>query len=597
MRFLRLLTKYLPPYAGEIVLYVLFTMLTAMFSVFSFSAIIPLLRILFGISDVSLARETVDSGASWSDAMEVLQNNILYAIQEQTALHGVSWALLLIGLFVIVTAFLASASGFMASYCRVPIRTGILRDVRREMYGRILYASSGFLSGDNRGDAVSRMTGDALELEWCIANALNMLVKDPVKIMVYVGTLYVISWRLAAVATALLAVFGVITYRIGSPVKAIAHRGQAERGQILSSFDETFSNITAIKSFNAEESFSSRFSALNERNRKTFTTLHRVISLVTSTTDWLVMVILALLLWIGGGRIIAQGSAAEAAQFIYFLVVFYSVTKPTKDLAETSYGIRKCMASVERIDKILSLKADTCEPERPAHPDIDGIRTGEELISFRNVRFSYGDRVPVLDGLDLSIRKGERVVLVGRTGSGKSTIAALLMRFYDADGGTISVAGEDIRNMGTEEVRKSIGYVGQEPLLFNCSILENILLGDRKASKKEAEEAARKAGIHDFVLSLPDGYGTVVGDRGCALSGGQKQGIALARAILKDAPVLILDEATSAMDPKTEAEVTGTLRTLMEGRTTISITHHLSSKGDYDRILALEKGRAREVAD
>lgn len=592
MRFLKLLGKYVPPYTGNLLLYVLFTVLTAVFSVFSFSAVIPLLKILFGLSDSALVHETVEHGSSWSDAMEVLENNILYAIQGQMSLHGGAWALFLIGIFVVVTALLANASSFMADYCRVPIRTGILRDVRKEMYDRILYVSNGFLSTDNRGDAMSRMTSDALEFEWCIADALNMLVKDPVKIVVYLVTLFVISWRLAMVSLALLVIFGIVTYVIGTPVKDIAHRGQAERGEILSAFDETFGSISAIKSYNSENHFAEEFGSLNERNRRTFTTLNRVIALVTSTTDWLVMVVLAALLWIGGGQVLAHISSIGAAQFIYFLIVFYSVTKPTRDLASNSYGIRKCMASVERVDKILNLKVDLMAPGEPVEPDLDSVPAGAPLIEFRDVSFAYEGGTELFRGMDLTIMKGEKVAIVGRVGAGKSSVASLVLRFFDVDGGSVSLAGTDVRMMDAHRLRSHIAYVSQDTVLFNCSVYENILLGNRQATSEQVQLAARKAGIHDFIISLPEGYDTVVGDRGCSLSGGQRQAISIARAILKDAPVLILDEATSALDSSSERDVMESLRLLMEGRTVITITHHLPSESGVDKIIEISEGKA-----
>lgn len=594
MRFLKLIGKHVPPYTGNLLLYILFVILTAVFSVFSFSAVIPLLKILFGLSDTNLVYQTIEYGMSWSDAMAVLENNILYCIQGQIAIHGEVWALFLIGLFVILTSFFANASSFMADYCRVPIRTGILRDVRKEMYDRVLLVSNDFLTKDKRGDAMSRMTSDALEFEWCIADALNMLVKDPIKIIIYMVTLFVISWKLALVSLCLLFVFGLVTYYDGNPVKRIAHRGQAERGEILSIFDETLGSLTAIKAYNSEFDFSSSFGKLNERNRRTFTTLNRVISFVTSISDWLIMVALVALMWIGGGELLAQKSALDAANLIYFLIVFYSVTKPTIDLASNSYGIRKCMASVERVDKILNLKIDNAHEIGESSIDISDFPNGKPLIEFRNVHFSYADNQPLFNGINFSIDKGQSVALMGRVGSGKSTIAGLLMRLYEVSGGTIFVAGKDINSLNVHVLRGLISYVCQEPMLFNCSIYDNILLGRRGASQKDVEQAARQAGIHEFISNLPDGYQTIVGDRGSSLSGGQKQSISIARAILKNAPILVLDEATASLDPKTESEVINTINSIAKGRTILTITHHQYSDPITDKILILKGGKVFE---
>ena len=592
MRFLKLLGKHLPPYKGHLLLYILFTILTAVFSVFSFSAVIPLLQILFGMSDSSFALQSVSAGLSFSDTMEVFENNILYGIQEQIAAHGAGRGLLLVGLFIIGTSLLANVCSYFADFFRIPIRTGVLRDIRKGMYGKILTVSTGFLSGDNRGDAVSRMTSDALEYEWCIANTLNMLVKDPIKIIIYLITLFTISWKLALLALALLCACAVVVALIGYPIKRIAHRGQSERGQILSGFDETLANVPVIKAYTSEKSFFNRFSAINERNRSTFNRLNRVIALVTSVTDFLVMASIAVLLWVGGGQILADTSAVGPSEFIYFLLVFYSIVKPTTDMANSAYGIRKCMASVERVDKIMNLATSSDDIRCPE--DLPEDSGDGSAVEFRNVAFGYADGKPLFENISFSVRKGETFALVGHTGAGKTTAASLLLRFFDPSEGEILMNGRDIRNVKAEDLRSRIGYVSQDTVLFNDTVFNNISLGNESTTIEQVMDAARKAGIHDFIMTLPEQYDTVVGDRGVRLSGGQKQCLSIARAMLKNAPVLLLDEATSALDTESERFVQDALETLKEGRTTIIISHRPSAIRSADRVCVIDGGKIVE---
>ena len=592
MRFLKLLGKHLPPYKGHLLLYILFTILTAVFSVFSFSAVIPLLQILFGMSDSSFSLQSFSAGLSLSDTMEVFENNILFGIQEQIATHGSGRGLLLVGLFVITTSLMANVCSYFADFFRIPIRTGVLRDIRKGMYGKILTVSTGFLSGDNRGDAVSRMTSDALEYEWCIANTLNMLVKDPIKIIIYLITLFTISWKLALLALTLLCVCAVVVALIGYPIKRIAHRGQSERGQILSSFDETLANVPVIKAYTSEQSFFNRFSAVNEKNRSTFNRLNRIIALVTSVTDFLVMASIAVLLWVGGGHILVDSSALGASEFIYFLLVFYSIVKPTTDMANSAYGIRKCMASVERIDKIMNLitsSDDISCPEVLPEISVDDI-----VVEFRNVTFGYDDCQPLFENISFSVRNGETLALVGHTGAGKTTIASLLLRFFDPSEGSILMNGRDIRSVKAEDLRSRISYVSQDIVLFNDTVFNNICLGDERTTLEQVMDAAKKARIHDFIMTLPRQYDTIVGDRGVRLSGGQKQCLSIARAILKNAPVLLLDEATSALDVESESYVLNALDSLKEDRTTIIISHRPSAIQAADKVVFLQGGKIAE---
>lgn len=592
MRFLKLLVKHLPPYKGHLLLYILFTILTALFSVFSFSAVIPLLQILFGMADSSFTMQSYSAGSSFSDTMEIFENNILYGIQEQIALHGAGRGLLLVGLFVISSSLNANVCSYFADFFRIPIRTGVLRDIRKGMYGKILTVSTGFLSMDNRGDAVSRMTSDALEYEWCIANTLNMLVKDPIKIIIYLITLFTISWKLALLAFGLLCICAAVVALVGYPIKRIAHRGQSERGQILSGFDETLANVPVIKAYTSEESFFNRFSAINEKNRATFNKLNRIIALVTSITDFLVMTSIAVLLWVGGGQILADSSILGASEFIYFLLVFYSLIKPTSDMANSAYGIRKCMASVERVDKIMNLSTSSDDIGCPDHlpeESCDNI-----VVEFRNVAFGYADEKPLFKNINFSVCKGETLALVGHTGAGKTTAANLLLRFFEPSEGAILMNGRDIRNVRAEELRSRIAFVSQDTVLFNDTVFNNITLGNVDIALEQVMDAARKAGIHDFIMTLPEQYDTVVGDRGVRLSGGQKQCLSIARAMLKNAPVLLLDEATSALDTESERYVQDALVTLKEGRTTIVISHRLSAISSADMVCVLDGGKVVE---
>lgn len=584
MRFLKLLGKHLPPYKGHLLLYILFTILTAVFSVFSFSAVIPLLQILFGMSDSSFTPQSFSAGLSLSDTMEVFENNILYGIQGQIAAHGAGRGLLLVGLFVIVTSLLANVCSYFADFFRIPIRTGVLRDIRKGMYEKILAVSTGFLSGDNRGDAVSRMTSDALEYEWCIANTLNMLVKDPIKIIIYLITLFTISWKLALLALALLCVCAVVVALVGYPIKRIAHRGQSERGQILSSFDETLANVPVIKAYTSEKSFFNRFSAVNEKNRSTFNRLNRIIALVTSVTDFLVMASIAVLLWVGGGQILAGSSALGASEFIYFLLVFYSIVKPTTDMANSAYGIRKCMASVERIDKIMNLPLSSSDCSQPvAFP---APSNDIPAIEFSDVSFKYQPEDIILEHISFRVMNGEFIAITGLSGSGKTTITNMLMRFISPMSGIVRFNGVDISKLKAEELRGHISYVSQDSILFNDSIYNNITLGSEITDMNAVIESAKKACIHDYIMSLPQQYDTIVGDRGILLSGGQKQCISLSRAILKNAEILVLDEATSALDITTERTILDNIQK-SDRQAVIMISHRPSALDYADRLFVL----------
>lgn len=586
MNYLGLIGRFFPKYKGSIGLNILFMALSSIFSIVGFSAVIPIINVLFGISEESIQIMNSPASSSFQDLFDFVKNNTLYYLQGASLEHGTGYGLMIIALFIIVTSLLSNGCSFLAEFFRIPMRVGILRDLRKELYNKILDFPASLISKDNRGDLVSRTTNDVLEVEWCVNNTLDLLIEHPIPVIIHLITLFTISPKMTLFAFVLLMLCALIVIVIGRSLKRLAHKGQSERGTILSQYEETIGGLTVIRSFNAEKQASERFEEINEENRRTFRKLNRVLALSSPVTRFTVSTVLAVLLWFGGNSILSGGTRLSGAEFVYFLLIFHSIIAPVRGIAKASYSIRKQVASLERINKVLNMEDGQTAGDLNDNAVVK-IEPDVPAIEFSHVSYSYEDAAPVLEDFSFVLEQGSSIVIVGSVGVGKTTAAELAIKLFTPQAGGIKVYGKDITTVSATSIRKVIGFVPQDAVLFNDTVFNNIALGADKASVKDVEEAAKKAGIHEFIMSLPEGYGTVVGDRGSRLSGGQKQQIALARAFLKDAPILILDEATASLDPETAASILDVITELMRSRSTMLITHDEKVAAMADSIVKL----------
>ena len=586
MNYLGLIGRFFPKYKGSIGLNILFMALSSIFSIVGFSAVIPIINMLFGISEESIQIMNSPASSSFQDLFDFVKNNTLFYLQGASLEHGTGYGLMIIALFIIVTSLLSNGCSFLAEFFRIPMRVGILRDLRKKLYNKILDFPASLMSKDNRGDLVSRTTNDVLEVEWCVNNTLDLLIEHPIPVIIYLITLFTISPKLTLFALVLLMLCALIVIVIGRSLKRLAHKGQSERGTILSQYEETIGGLTVIRSFNAEKQASERFEEINEENRRTFRKLNRVLALSSPVTRFTVSTVLAVLLWFGGNSILSGGTRLSGAEFVYFLLIFHSIIAPVRGIAKASYSIRKQVASLERINKVLNMEDSQTTGDQNDNAVVK-IEPNVPAIEFSHVSYSYEDDAPVLEDFSFVLEQGSSIAIVGSVGVGKTTAAELAIKLFTPQTGGIRVYGKDISTVSATSIRKVIGFVPQDAVLFNDTVFNNIALGADKASVKDVEEAAKKAGVHEFILSLPEGYDTVVGDRGSRLSGGQKQQIALARAFLKDAPILILDEATASLDPKTAASIMDVITELMRSRSTLLITHDEKVAGMADSIVKL----------
>ena len=586
MNYLGLIGRFFPKYKGSIGLNILFMALSSIFSIAGFSAVIPIINMLFGISEESIQIMNSPASSSFQDLFDFVKNNTLYYLQGASLEHGTGYGLMIIALFIIVTSLLSNGCSFLAEFFRIPMRVGILRDLRKELYNKILDFPASLMSKDNRGDLVSRTTNDVLEVEWCVNNTLDLLIEHPIPVIIYLITLFTISPKLTLFAFVLLMLCALIVIVIGRSLKRLAHKGQSERGTILSQYEETIGGLTVIRSFNAEKQASERFEEINEENRRTFRKLNRVLALSSPVTRFTVSTVLAVLLWFGGNSILSGGTRLSGAEFVYFLLIFHSIIAPVRGIAKASYSIRKQVASLERINKVLNMEDGQTAGDLNDNAVVK-IEPDVPAIEFSHVSYSYEDDAPVLVDFSFVLEQGSSIAIVGSVGVGKTTAAELAIKLFTPQAGGIKVYGKDITTVSATSIRKVIGFVPQDAVLFNDTVFNNIALGADKASVKDVEEAAKKAGIHEFIMSLPEGYDTVVGDRGSRLSGGQKQQIALARAFLKDAPILILDEATASLDPETAASIMDVITELMRSRSTMLITHDEKVAAMADSIVKL----------
>ena len=589
MNIISLLHRFIPPYRWQVAANLFFNVLSTILSLFSFATIIPVLQILFGLSEAEVVYMPLSSAATMQEMLNVLKNNLYYFLQAQIDTNGAQHVLLLLGACLVLLTGFKCLTAWLANYFMVPIRTGVLRDLRAQLYMKVVSLPIGFFTEERKGDVMSRMTNDVNEVEASIMSTLDMLFKDPIMILVYLITLFTISWQLTLFVLILLPIAGFLIGRIGRSLKRASTKGQEQNAEILTQIDETLGGLRVVKAFNAESKLTQRFLNLINATRATFNRINRRYYLAHPVSEFFGTALIAILLWFGGTLILGEHSNIDAATFIYYLVIFYSIINPAKDLSKATYGIRRGMASLERIDKILNTESSIRNIENPKQ-----LTEFQSVIRYENVSFSYQYDRPVLQHINLDIHRGQTIALVGQSGSGKTTMADLLPRFYDPIAGRITIDGVDIREVKTFDLRALMGNVNQEAILFNDTFYNNITFGVESATMEEVRKAARIANADDFIMATPDQYQTTIGDRGSRLSGGQRQRISIARAILKNPPILILDEATSALDTESEKLVQEALENLMKDRTTLVVAHRLSTIRNADLICVLHEGQIVE---
>ena len=551
--FIRILKRFVPPYKKYMVLNIVFNVLSAILNLFSFALIIPILQILFKMDEGNYTfmdwNFNAGSWESWKALPELIKNNFFWYVSDLIEVHGGSFALIMLGIFLIVATFLKVATMYLAFYTMIPIRTGVVRDIRNQINKKITQLPLSFFSEERKGDIIARVSGDVNEIETSIMSSLDMLFKNPILIVIYLVGMIAISWQLTVFVLILLPLAGYVMGQVGK--------------------------------------IQDRFERSNDTFRRLTNRIYRRQQMAHPMSEFLGTVTIAIVLWYGGTLILSANSPIDAPTFIYYLVIFYSIINPAKDLSKSVYAIQKGLASMERVDKILKAETDIHDPEHPKKIAL------KEKISYKDVWFKYQEAW-VLKGINLDIRKGTTVALVGQSGSGKSTLVDLLPRFYDVNKGNIRIDDTDIREATLFDLRGLMGNVNQEAILFNDTFFNNIAFGVEGATMEQVEEAARIANAHDFIIASEKGYDTNIGDRGGKLSGGQRQRISIARAILKNPPILILDEATSALDTESERLVQEALENLMKNRTTVVIAHRLSTIRNADEICVMHEGEIVE---
>ena len=583
--FFQVLRRFVPPYKKYLVLTVVFNILSAILNIFSFLAIMPILKILFKIDTTDQHPVLLSLGSG--DIKEVLTNNMNYYVYQMIDTLGASTTLLVIGLFLAVMTFLKTGAYFLSSATIIPIRTGVVRDIRNQLYRKITSLPLGFFSEERKGDIIARMSGDVQEVENSIMSSLDMLFKNPILIILYFATLIVISWQLTLFTLIIVPIMGWFMGFVGRKLKAKSIKAQAMWSDTMSMVEETLGGLRIIKAFCAEDKMNRRFNAINTSYREQVRRVNTRQQLAHPMSEFLGTVLIVIVLWFGG-MLVLNNMTLSGPMFIYYLVMLYSIINPLKDFSKASYSIPKGLASMERVDKILNAENPIKEKADPVH-----IASFEHSIEFRHVSFRYGEKW-VLRDINLKIEKGKTVALVGQSGSGKSTLVDLIPRYYDTQEGQVLIDGVDVRDLCIHDLRMLIGNVNQEAILFNDSFYNNISFGVESTTMEQVEKAARIANAHDFIMASEHGYDTNIGDRGGRLSGGQRQRVSIARAILKNPPILILDEATSALDTESERLVQDALEKLMKTRTTVAIAHRLSTIKNADEICVLHEGRIVE---
>lgn len=585
----RFLGRFVRPYRSNLVWSVIFNVFSALLNVFSFALIAPILELLFKVNDTSYQMMPMTYGRMGLPDFGVLKNNFYCYVNDWIGAYGASTALLILGLILVVMTFFKTGCYFASSAVMVPLRNGIIRDIRVRIYDKVLSLPMSFFSKERKGDIITRMSGDVTEIDNSIANSLDMLIKNPILIVIYITALFVISWQMTVftivVAPAIVWIMGLI----GRKLKAQSLEVQSRWSDTMSQLEETLGGLRVIKAFLAERKMSDRFTDSSEQLRTASNRVSIRQASAHPVSEFMGTALIVLVLWYGGSLILGDRSGIKASDFIYYLTILYSVINPIKDFARAGYSVPKGLASVERIDKILLAENNITEVENPVEADVM-----KEGIEYHNVSFQYEEGRRVLNDINLSIPRGKTIALVGQSGSGKSTLVDLLPRFYDVTGGSITIDGVDIRNLSLRSLRGMMGNVNQEAILFNDTFYNNITFGVQNATREQVIEAAKIANAHDFIMESENGYDTNIGDRGCLLSGGQRQRISIARAILKNPPILILDEATSALDTESERLVQEALERLMKDRTTIAIAHRLSTIKSADEICVVHEGRIVE---
>lgn len=588
-----LIRRFIAPYyKGYLSLAVLFNILSALLNLVAFALVMPILNILFQIEErvttyIPFSSLDLTTQAGWSQMKEVVTNNFGYFVSQLIETEGASYTLIILGIYLVLMTLLKVGATYLGGFFLVPIRTGVVRDLRNQLNAKILALPLGFFSEERKGDVLARITGDVGEVENSVMSSLDLLLKNPILIFVYLGSMLVISWQLTLFVFLVLPIAGLVMGRVGKSLKRTSLEAQNQWGQLISQVEETLGGLRIVKAFTAEEFVDKRFRGSNEEYRQTVIGVNRRQLLAHPVSELLGTATIAIVLWYGGSLILNRDSSIDASTFIYYLVIFYSLINPLKDLSKGAYAIRRGMGSMERVDRILQAESTITDPAEPKPVVFN------EAIRLEKVSFRYAEEW-VLRDVDLTIRKGQTVALVGHSGSGKSTLVDLIPRFYDVVEGCITIDGTDIREVAVADLRRLMGNVNQEPILFNASVFENIAFGVEGATLEKVRQAAEVAHADEFINEMPAGYDTNIGDRGGKLSGGQRQRLSIARAVYKNPPILILDEATSALDTKSERLVQSALDHLMEGRTTIVIAHRLSTIIHADVICVVDDGRIVE---
>ena len=580
--FFQILRRFIPPYKRELILNFLFNVLSAIFTVVSVTTLIPILQILFDSS------KDITEKMPWHLSSDVITNNLYYYITTFKLEHGAGLTLLFIGIFTIITTMLKVGFYYLGAYQAVYIRNGVVKDIREQIFSKILKLALPFFSEERKGDIISRITGDVTEVENSIMSSLDMFLKNPVIIIVLLISMLLMSPSMTLFILLVLPIAGIAIGRVGKSLKKVSREGQDKMGMILTVVEETLGGLRIIKAFNAEKKMNARFDEELHDYRRIMNRLMRRRELAHPLSELLGTIVIIIVVWFGGTLILSKNSELSGPEFIAYIAIFYQIINPAKAFTQALYSIQKGLASMDRIDKILLANVTIPEAENPKT-----ISTLKDSIEYRNVTFAYDEKV-VLNNVSLKIEKGKTIALVGQSGSGKTTFVDLLPRFYDVIGGQILIDGIDLRELKLHDLRDLMGNVNQEAILFNDTIYNNIAFGVENTTMAEVIAAAKVANAHDFIIETEHGYDTIIGDRGSKLSGGQRQRLSIARAILKNPPVLILDEATSALDTESERLVQDALENLMKNRTSIVIAHRLSTVRNADLICVFHEGEIIE---
>lgn len=585
--FFQLMRRFVSPYKKYIGWAILLNILSAVFNVFSFTFLIPILSILFKTEANDVVYRYMEWGSG--DFADVAKNNFYYYINQMIVDNGPATALLFLGLFLIVMTLFKTGCYFASSAVMIPLRTGVVRDIRIMVYSKVMRLPLGFFSEERKGDIIARMSGDVGEVEYSITSSLDMLMKSPILIIIYFATLIATSWQLTLFTILVLPFMGWVMGAVGRKLKRQSLEAQAKWSDTMSQLEETLGGLRIIKAFIAEDKMIDRFTKCSNELRDATNRVAIRQSMAHPMSELLGTILIVIVLWFGGSLILSANSTIDAPKFIFYMVILYSVINPLKDFSKAGYNIPKGLASMERVDKILKAENKIKEIANPK--PLEGLN---DKIEFKDICFSYDGKREILKHINLTVPKGKTIALVGQSGSGKSTLVDLLPRYHDVQGGAITIDGTDVRDVRIADLRSLIGNVNQEAILFNDTFFNNIAFGVENATMEQVVEAAKIANAHDFIMEKPEGYQMNIGDRGSKLSGGQRQRISIARAILKNPPILILDEATSALDTESERLVQEALERLMKTRTTIAIAHRLSTIKNADEICVLYEGEIVE---